>query len=155
MVRKRSVRATPNTQYNTLLASIVLLLSFHPSFSLSSPRSYWRFESNETTAWGADSTGRGNNLTTTASSCHDCYSIESKSGVVGQYLRVNGSSPSSPPLASTGGSWNCSGAAGCTGSTVEFLLRAGRYFNFKVTCSEMIVFSLYHNIYILLMKSYI
>ena len=103
---------------------------------LSPPRSYWRFE--DTTAWGVDSSPQGNNLTTTAATtCHPgtCFSIESKSGIVGSYLQVDGSSPATV-LSAAAGAWEC-GGEGCSGSTVEFLIRAGRYFNLQGETSLM------------------
>ena len=112
-----------------IIMTYLSVLFLSSSAYSSPPRSYWRFESNGTKTWGADSGPRGNNLTTTAASCHECYGLASQDGVVGSYLRVDGSSPTSI-LAAAAGSWKC-GGTGCKGSTVELAIRAGRYFNFK------------------------
>ena len=112
----------------------IALSRLRVSTPIPSPRSYWRFEG-DTSTWGRDTSTHGNNLTTTANSTA-AFAVMQTGGLVGGFLHVNGSSPTSV-LAAAAGAWNCSSSTrssskdGCTGSTVEFIFRAGRYFNNK------------------------
>jgi hypothetical protein len=86
------------------------------------PRSYWRFE--DATNPFVDSEQKFDLQPTNPSLC----SVESASGLVGSYLRFN-STDNSTALAAAAGHWNCNTASGCTGVTVEFLVRIGHNFN--------------------------